>query len=104
MKRYLRTFVCFFSVTALYAQTGQLAPGDNLVVEGIPSIPSDLVESVARYTHAHAAEILDWHPTKKEMLIVTELTGNPQAHQVKFPGGARTQLTFFEDNPTQGVS
>jgi dipeptidyl aminopeptidase/acylaminoacyl peptidase len=104
MKRYVRTLVCVFSATALYAQTGQVPPGDSLVAEGIPAIPSDLVQNVARYTNGRAAEILDWHPTKPEMLIVTEFADSPQIHQVKFPGGARTQLTFFEDNPSRGVS
>jgi dipeptidyl aminopeptidase/acylaminoacyl peptidase len=37
------------------------------------------------------------------MLIATWCTV-PQIYQVKFPGGARTQLTFFEDRTTQGVS
>jgi dipeptidyl aminopeptidase/acylaminoacyl peptidase len=104
MKHYFRILVCFLCATALYAQTSQTTPGDNMVVEGVPPIPSDLVKSVSRYTHSHAAEILDWHPTKKEMLVVTDVTGNPQIHQVTFPGGARTQLTFFDDNPAKGVS
>jgi Tol biopolymer transport system component len=28
----------------------------------------------------------------------------PQIHQVNFPGAARTQITFFDDRPTSGVS
>jgi dipeptidyl aminopeptidase/acylaminoacyl peptidase len=38
------------------------------------------------------------------MLIATALGNTAQLHLVKFPGGARTQLTFFEDRPTRGVS
>jgi dipeptidyl aminopeptidase/acylaminoacyl peptidase len=38
------------------------------------------------------------------MLIVTSLCNTPQVHLVKFPGGARTQLTFFEDRTSRGVS
>ena len=38
------------------------------------------------------------------MLIATFLGDTPQIHLVKFPGGARTQLTFFDDRPTMGVS
>ena len=36
--------------------------------------------------------------------MVTFFGNVPQVHQVKFPGGARTQLTFFDDNPARGVS
>ena len=31
------------------------------------------------------------------MLIQTRFADTSQVHQVKFPGGARTQLTFFPD-------
>jgi hypothetical protein len=104
MRLRLRMLAYLFCVTTLFAQSDQVGPGDNLVVEGIPAIPSDLVQRAARYTNGRAAEILDWHPTKREMLIVTYFGNVPQVHQVKFPGGARTQLTFFDDNPARGVS
>ena len=104
MRLHLRILAYLFCVTTLLAQSGQVTPGDHLVAEGIPPIPSDLVERSARYTNGRAAEILDWHPTKQEMLIVTFFANIPQVHQVKFPGGARTQLTFLDDNPARGVS
>src|SRR5688572_10446753 len=46
-----------------------LQPGDNLVVEGVPSIPSELVERVNRYTEFRTASPLSWHPVRREMLI-----------------------------------
>src|ERR687883_283137 len=87
-----------------YAQTGEIAPGDNLVVEGIPPIPASLAKDVSRYTKGRVAELLGWHPVKREILIATFFGETPQVHQVKFPGAARTQLTFFDDRPTRGVS
>jgi hypothetical protein len=98
MRLHARALACLFCATTLCARSDQVAPGENLVVEGIPPIPSDLVERTARYTNGRAAEILDWHPTKREMLIVTPFGNVPQVHLVKFPGGARTQLTFLDDN------
>ena len=86
------------------AQEPSLVPGENLVVEGIPNIPASLVQELSVYKRARAADILGWHPVKREMLIVTSFAGTPQIHLVKFPGGARTQLTFFDDRPTSGVS
>ena len=79
------------------AQTGEIVPGDNLMVEGIPKIPASLAEAVGRYTEFRAASLSSWHPTRREMLIATRFGDTQQVHLVKFPGGARTQLTFFLD-------
>jgi dipeptidyl aminopeptidase/acylaminoacyl peptidase len=89
--------VAFFSTTAL-AQPGVIAPGDNLVVEGVPPITTALAEEVGRYTEFRAASFQSWHPTRRELLISTRFADTTQVHQVKFPGGARTQLTFFRDS------
>ncbi len=74
-----------------------LLPGENLIVAGIPPIPAEVVESVARYTEFRGAGLASWHPTKREMLIGTRFADVGQVHRVLFPGGARTQLTFFPD-------
>lgn len=95
-------FLLFPSSTI--AQTGEIAPGDNLVVEGVPKIPASLAEDVGSYTKSRAAELLSWHPLRRELLIATFFGDTPQVHQVKSPGAARTQLTFFADRPTGGVS
>jgi dipeptidyl aminopeptidase/acylaminoacyl peptidase len=90
--------------TSLFAQSQEIVPGENLVIEGIPKIPASLVTQVRRYTKSRTAELLSWHPTTREMLIATFFGETAQIHLVKFPGGARTQLTFFDDRPTMGVS
>ena len=83
-------------VTVL-AQGGTIAPNENLIVEGVPSIPGSLADTVGRYTEFRAASFSSWHPTKREMLISTRFGDTAQVHQVKFPGGDRRQLTFFPD-------
>ncbi|MGH7853149.1 MAG: S9 family peptidase [Candidatus Binatia bacterium] len=80
----------------------EIAPGDNLVIEGIPKIPRALADDVARYREFRRARFLDWHPIRREILINTRLDNTYQMHQVKFPGGARTQLTFYDDNVFAG--
>ena len=90
--------VLLLSTGWMMAQTGDLTPADNLVTENIPKIPASLVEGVGRYTEFRAAGLADWHPTKREMLIATRFGDTAQVHHVKFPGGARTQLTFFPDS------
>jgi dipeptidyl aminopeptidase/acylaminoacyl peptidase len=86
-----------------------IKPADNLVAEGIPPIPASIAEQAGRYTEVRSALFADWHPSKREMLIVTRFADTNQVHQVKMPGGARTQLTFFPDRvfgvrsePTKG--
>jgi dipeptidyl aminopeptidase/acylaminoacyl peptidase len=97
MKRtlYLTALVLFATLAS--AQSDEVAPNENLVAEGIPKIPVSLAESVGRYSEFRSADFNSWHPTKREMLIETRFADTAQVHQVKFPGGARTQLTFFPD-------
>lgn len=80
-----------------------ITPGDNLIVDGIPLIPADLVEQVGRFTESRAATFQDWNPTKPEMLIVTRFGDTNQVYRLAMPGGARTQLTFFPDR-VEGAS
>ena len=78
-----------------------IAPADNLVVDGVPAIPASLAAEVRRYTESRGAGLVDWHPQRRELLIATRFGSTTQLHHVKMPGGARTQLTFF-DEPVGG--
>src|ERR1700683_2343347 len=80
------------------SQEAVVAPNENLIVEGVPPIPQSLAEQADRYTNFRAALFASWHPTKREMLISTRFADTFQIHQVKLPGGARTQLTFYVDD------
>ena len=83
--------------TSLAAQNAEIAWTDNLVVEHVPRIPAALAADVDRYTNFRRAALSSWHPTRREMLINTRFADTAQVHHVKFPGGDRTQLTFFRD-------
>ena len=100
-----RTCVLLASLALLpgAADAQTIAPGDNLVTQGIPPVPAELAESVNRYTEFRAASLASWHPKSREMLINTRFADTPQVHLVKMPGGARTQLTFFKE-PARGGS
>src|SRR5882672_10576545 len=79
------------------AAPATLKPGENLLVQGIPAIPATIAERANRYTEFRSAAIFSWHPQRREMLIGTRFADTVQIHEVKMPGGARTQLTFFPD-------
>lgn len=74
-----------------------LKPGDNLIVEGIPAIPASLADEAAVYNNFRYAAFQGWHPLNREMIITTRFGDTSQVHQVKAPGAARTQLTFYKD-------
>lgn len=98
MKRFvlMSGFFLAFGICSL-AQQNTIAPGENLVVDGVPGIPAALAEKIGRYTENRDAFQTDWHPTRREMLIGTRFGNTYQAHIVKMPGGARQQLTFFHE-------
>src|SRR5438105_1082804 len=79
------------------AAPATLTPGENLIVQNIPPISATIAERANRYTEFRAAAVFSWHPRLREMLIGTRFADTIQVHQLKMPGGARTQLTFFPD-------
>jgi dipeptidyl aminopeptidase/acylaminoacyl peptidase len=80
-----------------------ITPGENLVTDGIPPVPASLADRVRRYTEFRAATLVDWHPTRREILISTRFGNTPQIHRVRAPGGARSQLTFYPE-PVNGAT
>ena len=83
------------------AASDAIVPNENLVLDGIPRIPSALAASVGRYTESRSARFQAWHPERREMLVTTRFADTTQIHLVKQPGGARRQMTFFPDRVTR---
>lgn len=106
IKPFIAVLACA-SVVSVYAAAGAdrdgFTPPESLIIDGVPSIPASLADQLTRYTESRAATLLNWHPTKREMLISTRFGETTQIHQVKFPGGDRTQLTFFSDRVNQAL-
>ena len=88
--------------TKTAVQVPKVAPGENLVAQGIPDIPAQLAEQVDRYTDFRSAPVLDWHPVRRELLVATRFGDTPQLHLLRRPGGARQQLTFYRDRVGTG--
>jgi len=76
-----------------------LAPNPNLVVQGIPPIPVSLVGQVAKYTDFRGHGFVDWHPTRREMLVAHRKAGGNtvQLFRVAAPMAEPEQLTDFAD-------
>jgi dipeptidyl aminopeptidase/acylaminoacyl peptidase len=88
-------FLCLSA--SLSSQEAVVTPPESLVVEGVPKIPANLADTAGRYTVYRGANIVDWHPTQRSMLISTRFAETPQLHLVAAPSGERHQLTFFTD-------
>src|SRR5450759_5983876 len=87
------------SLAVAQERTVPVPPG--IKVEGMPPVPQSIEDGLARYTQFREAQMLGWHPTKRQILIQTSFGNYPQIHLVDGPGHARTQLTFL---PQPGVS
>ncbi len=79
------------------ARAADLVPPENLVTDGIPPISAEVAATVRAYTEARTAGLLSWHPARRSILVATRFADTPQVHEVRMPGGARRQLTFFPD-------
>jgi len=79
------------------------ANSGNLVMEDIPAIPQSVVADLNRYQNVRSAGFQAWTTDGEGMFVTTRFGDVSQIHHVGHAGGARTQITFFEE-PTGGVS
>ena len=82
--------------TSLAVERRTLNDG-NLVLEDIPEIPQEIVDDLRRYQNVRSASVLDWTRDGASLYVRTRFADVNQVHRVDAPGGARHQLTFFEE-------
>ncbi|MFQ5981931.1 MAG: TolB family protein, partial [Woeseiaceae bacterium] len=69
----------------------------NLIIEDIPPIPSEIVDSLNRYQNVRQANFRDWTEDGSGIYISTRFADVSQIHRVDMPGGARHQVTFYRE-------
>ena len=74
----------------------------QLILQDVPEIPTALAARLHQYQNTRSARFLGWTEDGKGMYIRTRFDDINQIHLVSEPGGARRQLTWFED-PTGQV-
>ena len=74
----------------------------NLVMQDVPEIPAALVASLNRYQNVRSAGFRDWTEDGNGIFVSTRFGDVSQLHRVSHPGGARQQITFF-DEPIGGL-
>lgn len=97
----MRPFVCAAILVLLPSvaagQEKTVAPPPNTKIEGMPPIPQSIVDGLSRYAQFREAQLIAWHPTRRQMLITTSFNSStPQIHIVDGPGRDRRQLTWLE--------
>jgi len=69
----------------------------QLILQGVPDIPAELVGRLKQYQDVRSAYFLDWTRDNSGMYIRTQFGDIGQVHRVHAAGGARQQLTWFTE-------
>jgi len=100
--RFVVALVSLSATLSSAAQTHRVEVG-NRITEDVPDIPSALIEQLRPYQSARIASFCGWLAKGDGMIITTRFANTWQVHWVKTAGGARQQLTFF-DEPVDTVA
>jgi dipeptidyl aminopeptidase/acylaminoacyl peptidase len=77
--------------------TPQRIDAGNRITENVPAIPAALTDELQRYANTRGASLGGWLADGSGVLIGTRFANTVQVHRVKMPGGAREQLTFYDE-------
>ena len=91
-----------FSTSALAQINHTETNNGNLVMEDVPEIPRSVVADLNRYQNVRSAGFQDWTEDGEGIFIATRFGDVSQVHHVNHPGGARRQITFY-DEPVGGL-
>ncbi|MCO1334848.1 prolyl oligopeptidase family serine peptidase [Microbulbifer sp. OS29] len=69
----------------------------QLVLEDIPTIPPSIIEELNRYQNVRSASFRGWDMDGTGIYVSTRFGEVDQLHKVETAGGARRQLTFFDE-------
>jgi dipeptidyl aminopeptidase/acylaminoacyl peptidase len=69
----------------------------TLVLEGIPDTTPALRERLRMYQAVRGAELMDFAPDGRGVLISTRFGETNQLHRVDTPNGMRRQITFYDE-------
>lgn len=69
----------------------------TLITENVPETAPEMVERLLQYQNTRSAYLQSWQPSGQGMLIATRFGNTTQIHALASPGGARRQVTFFNE-------
>jgi len=74
----------------------------NMILEDVPEIPLEIKSRIRQYQNTRSASFADWLPNNEGILLSTRFGNTSQLHTIKSPGGARNQITYFDEPVTDG--
>ena len=80
-----------------------VANNGNLIMEDVPEIPAEIIDSLNRYQNVRYASFRAWTEDGSGIYVSTRFGDVAQLHRVDMPGGARHQLTFYKE-PLGGIT
>ena len=98
MRTLLLALIYFALVLPALADVRQRTANDgNLVMEDVPEIPADIVGDLNRYQNVRSAAFREWSADGNSLFVSTRFGDVSNLHRVDMPGGARHQVTFFDE-------
>src|SRR5436189_172752 len=87
------------------AQSGVVAPTDNLVTDGLPPVPAAIAEAARPYSEFRAAGFWDWHPTRRtgrdlDLWVVDPSNPATDHMALELQGGGYGPLDWSPDGRT----
>lgn len=83
-------------------QPVETVPVPDKIRSTVPPIPQSQVDERLPYENLRSASFQDWHPAERRMLVTTRFGETSQVHEVAMPGGARHQVTFYDERVLGG--
>ena len=65
----------------------------GVTLEGVPAIPHEIADTLAKYADYQSTRFVAWHPTKRQIIIATAQQGVPQLFSVQSPGRDKIAVT-----------
>lgn len=75
----------------------------NMILEGVPEIAEEIQQRIQQYQDTRSAAFVDWLPDDQGILMSTRFGNTVQLHTIASPGGARNQITFYEEPVANGM-
>jgi dipeptidyl aminopeptidase/acylaminoacyl peptidase len=98
MRTLILTVVFFaLAVPAMADVQRRVVNNGNLVMEDMPEIPAEIVDSLNRYQNVRSGSFQSWSGDGNSVFINTRFGDTGQLHRVDMPGGARHQVTFYRE-------
>src|SRR5687767_13093309 len=96
-----------FSTAQTTAQTVAQTPAalsapSAMALENVPPVPASVAAQVAKYTEFKPTFLADWHPSKKELMVVRRHKNTAQLYRVAKPGAPLELLTDYPE-PVNGA-